>query len=413
MSRYFHRGILMFKFVEFLADFDLWGSRHCLGWRLLQGWLAAAIRAFYTLTKPLRALHRLGQMAFRFDFRLAGLICQVEELVSKRLSISSFVLNFRVACFTVVMSWLVGLFVLHPLPRVVSGILRSQWLTWYTNIFHLLVMRSLVRIWTIDGAVLIGSYRTVCIFGLFNYTRGLEWSLSGLLMVTFRHINIFVHIVTHRTPSRCSLPRGAPFIVFLEVSRAAFYVFLVGFGPHVEHVVTSNRRAVFCCAAALPSQQTEVFWLIDGADDGLKILLRCDSFIERGGRRSFGVLITSDLRIRIYYRATKNHLLLSSTLFLRLVYLMVDASSSMLISAIHLRIAIVWTGNRFDLNVFHVNVVHHVRLFRRIFICLIIFWVGTSAVLACVIVAHNLGGLIFVEFVVCYEEKFFVSFFLR
>ena len=73
-----------------------------------------------------------------------------------------------------------------------------------------------------------------------------------------------------------------------------------------------------------------------------------------------------------------------------------------------------WIANvlSFDLNVLHVDVVHHLRMLG---IGLIIFRVASSAatVIAGTIVADNLSVLIFVELVICYEKELFVSFFLR
>ena len=81
----------------------------------------------------------------------------------------------------------------------------------------------------------------------------------------------------------------------------------------------------------------------------------------------------------------------------------------MLICASHLLIANILS---FDLNVLHVDVVHHLWMLG---IGLIIFRVAASAaaVVASAIIADDLSVLIFVELVICNEKELFVSFFLR
>jgi len=100
----------------------------------------------------------------------------------------------------------------------------------------------------------------------------------------------------------------------------------------------ASRPAIFCRAAGLPSQKSEIFRLVDGTDDGLVILLGRDSFTDRSRSRPLCVVVDDDLRVRVDPGASEDHLLVSGALFLRLDAL-VYGRWSMLIAPSHCHVS--------------------------------------------------------------------------
>ena len=62
-----------------------------------------------------------------------------------------------------------------------------------------------------------------------NHTVCLEGALARLLVVTLRHVNVFVHVVTHRAARCGAMARCRTFVAFLATVWASLDVLLIRF----------------------------------------------------------------------------------------------------------------------------------------------------------------------------------------
>ena len=144
-----------------------------------------------------------------------------------------------------------------------------SWVAWRGTEASIVALFSLI----IYKVVMVDSDLTwpyCCGVALVHSAICLKRALAGLLLFAFSHIYVLTHITAHASPQTGKSLLCWVLIILLAFSFAVLLISLRWWWG--EGILRTRWTTVFRCHRGLTSHQAVVLWLVDGADDRLRLL---------------------------------------------------------------------------------------------------------------------------------------------